>query len=655
MSSLSSRPMILRSPENGTFLRINPAFASAMGLTREQLAEAPLLEWIHPQDRPCFEQWMASEQGCIRARHRTGDGDWRCIEWRVRTHGDQRIALGLPRSEQGVKPRIPELGIPLEHSTLTGTLNEMTRIVESKSKGLRCSILLVDKDKARVLVGAGPSLPQEYNEAVHGLHIGPTVGSCGTAAYWNVPVVVEDIEQDPLWKDLLPAAALAGVKSCWSVPITASDHGEVLGAMALYNHKPRAPKSGEMETLEMAARMVGLAIERDRLEEQLRHATTVRAVGVLAGGIAHDFNNLLATVMGNAELAMARLGKDSSVYSNLKEIVSAGAIATGLCNQMLNYAGRSARTTENVECNVLVKEIADLLQVSVSKKIAIDLDMSDEALGAIADRAQLRQVVMNLITNAADSIGNATGRVSVRTRAKSRTKEELQRFHPNEPLGSGEYVEIQVEDTGGGMSAETQAKIFEPFFTTKPTGRGLGLASVQGILRSHGGTISVKSELGKGTTFTVLLPRISPPAEPASEVSRIRAKASGERVLVVDDERAVRQMLTSMLETGGYGVVTAAGGKEAIEVFRRDADSIDCVLLDLSMPDLDGGEVFEQLRSIRDDVRVILISGFAEKEMLDRFRNAGLAGVLHKPAHMNVLLDKIEAALRTPVAATAST
>ncbi len=646
MSSLSSRPMILRSPGHGAFLRINAEFEEELGLTHQQLADAPLREWIHPEDQQQFDSWLARGEGSLRSRHRTGHDAWRNLEWRVCAHEGKQVALGLPVLEQESQLRVPELGVPLVHSTLTDTLKEMARTLEANAEGLRCSILLVDEDATRVLVGAGPSLPDEYNKAVHGLHIGPTVGSCGTAAYWNVPVVVEDINRDPLWKDLREAAAIAGVRSCWSVPITASNNGDVLGAMALYNDAPRAPQLNEMNMLEIAARMVGLAIERDRLEEQLRRATTVRAVGVLAGGIAHDFNNLLAVILGNAELAIAELGTDSRVSESLKEIVSASSIATGLCNQMLNYAGRGARTTEHIDCTQLVKEISELLLVSVPKKVTLEFDLSDEPLGVVADCGQLRQVVMNLITNASDAIGTASGRVSVRTRACFLREEQLRRSHPLDDLGEREYVEIQVQDTGMGMNAETQAKIFEPFFTTKPTGRGLGLASVQGILRSHGGAISVDSTVGEGTTFTVILPRKLPPTDESPTPAASQVLTRENCVLVVDDERAVRDIHSRMLKSGGYDVVAASDGREAIASFAKHADCIDAILLDLSMPDLDGEEVFAQLRKIREDVPVILISGFAEQDILDRFQGAGLAGVLHKPVQVSVLLENIGAAIK---------
>ena len=417
--------------------------------------------------------------------------------------------------------------------------------------------------------------------------------------------------------------------------------------MALYDTKPNAPSRGEMDILEIAARMVGLAIERDRLEEQLRQSSKIEAVGVLAGGIAHDFNNLLAAILGNSEIAMAELPADAPAQLNLKQIVKASVTAADLCNQLLTYAGRGATTTEVLDCNALVKEFGDLLQVALSKKMTLEFEIHEASLGIVADRSQLLQVIMNLITNASGAIGETEGHVIVSTSISTFSRDELKLRHPNTPLEAGEYVRIWISDTGVGMNPETQAKIFDPFFTTKPNGLGLGLAAVQGIVRSHGGAISVESALGEGTTFSILLPCVALPDEPEVPlvVPKLGTGPTKARVLVVDDERAVRKVLVYMLEDAGYDVLEACDGQEAVDLFRRESDTIDCVLLDLSMPKMDGEEAFAQLLEIRSNVRVILSSGFAEQELLNRFKGAGLAGVLQKPTQMHVLLEKLATAL----------
>ena len=639
--------MILRSADPGEILRVNGAFTEQFGLTSEELAARPFLDWIHPDDRKTMEQELNAGDGSLRARHRTKQDEWTFLEWRVMRNSGNAVALGLLEDESDAATKADGSDVPSQRTTLSETLEAMVHIVEAKTDGLRCSILLVDPEHEYVTVGAGPSLPADYNAAVEGLRIGPAVGSCGTASYWNVPIVVEDISQDPLWKDLREAAAIAGVMSCWSVPITGTSGGDVLGAMALYDTKPNAPTQHEMDVLEIAARMVGLAVERDRLEEQLRQATKMEAIGVLAGGVAHDFNNLLTTVMGNAELAMTKLPDDAKARQMLQRIVTASVTATDLCNQMLTYAGRGASSIEIVDCNALVRELGELLKVALSKKVSLVYELDEAPLGVLADRSQLRQVVMNLITNASEAIGGSEGRVVIGASASAYSREELELRDPNATLAPGEYVHLWVTDTGAGISPTTQTKIFDPFFTTKPSGRGLGLAVVQGIVRSHRGAITAESNPGAGTTFSVLLPRVDLPDEDPRMVSERETERRGGRILVVDDEFEVRQILVGSLENAGYSVVQACDGQEAIDVFRRESDSIDCVLLDLSMPKLDGEEVFAELREIRSDVRVILCSGFTEQEMLNRFEGAGLAGVVQKPSQRHILLAKVADALKS--------
>ncbi len=404
MASVSKEPMLLRSTVPGEAPRVNQSFTDEYGLRVEDLSSRPLLEWVHPDDRPALQCALESGEGEVLARHLTAQDDWRMLRWRVKTDEGRVVALAQSHRTSQAAVELPET--PSKPKTsLAETLERMVRIVESKVDGCRSSILLVESDGEHVSVGAGPSMPEEYNRAVQGLRIGPTVGSCGTAAYWNVPVVVENIYEDPLWKDLREAAKIAGVSACWSVPVTGATSDEVLGAMALYRDEPAAPGQFDMELLEIAARMVGLAIEHDRLEAQLREATKAEAIGVLAGGIAHDFNNLMTAVMGNAELATMSIPDDSPARVNLKRIVSTSEAASDLCSQMLAYAGRGSSSKEALDCGLLVKELGDLMKAALSKKVSMSFEIDGSPLGVFADQSHLRQVFMNLMTNASDSIG----------------------------------------------------------------------------------------------------------------------------------------------------------------------------------------------------------------------------------------------------------
>ncbi len=636
--------MLLQSTEPDAAPRINRAFTDAYGLALEDLAAKPLIEWVHPDDRAALQHALNTGEGDVLARHATSDDGWQMLRWRVQTDEGRTVALAQPEDASEAAPKAPETSNKPKTS-LTETLETMVRVVESKVDGCRSSILLIESDGQHVAVGAGPSMPPEYNRAVQGLRIGPTVGSCGTAAFWSVPVIVENIYEDPLWKDLREAAKIAGVSACWSVPVTGSTGDEVLGAMALYRNEPAGPGPFDMELLEIAARMVGLAIEHDRMETQLREATKAEAVGVLAGGIAHDFNNLMSAVMGNAELAGISIPEDSPARLNLERIVSTSEAAAGLCKEMLAYAGRGSSEKDALDCNVLVRELGDLMKAALSKKVTMDFDIHSCPLGVFGDQSHLRQVFMNLMTNASDAIGSEDGRIVVGTEPVSIGAEQVEQIECYPPLKQEDYVHVWVSDTGQGMPPETKAKIFDPFFTTKNTGHGLGLSAVLGIVKSHKGSISVESEVGVGTRFSVWLPVTSLDPEEGLVGAECVIKPENKRILVADDEKAVRLVLVAMLETAGYGVVEVEDGQAAVDAFRSDPNGFDLVLLDLNMPKLDGEEAFAQLQEIRSDVRVILNSGFTEEEMLEKFHGAGLAGVLHKPSPMKVLLEKVETAL----------
>jgi signal transduction histidine kinase len=638
-----SKPMLLRFVQADKLVRGNPTLTEAIGFSDAELSASCLMDWIHPLDRPEFELAIVAGEGKVQARHQCANDDWLTLEWQVRRHQGEVSVLGQSVKSE-YKPSLPadtELDVP---RSLSKTLDTMARVVEANADGLRCSILLVDPGGEFVTVGAGPSLPAEYNAAVEGLRLGPHVGSCGTATFWNTPVFVEDIWSDPLWEQLRDAAAIAGVSSCWSMPITAVTDGEVLGAMALYNTVPSMPEQHHLNMLEVAARMVGLEIMRDRLEDQLWQGTKMEALGVLAGGVAHDFNNLLATVLGNAELATDELPPQNPTNSYLEGIITASLSAAELCNQMLAYAGRSTSLVEPTDCNHLILELGDLLKVTMSKKVALSFELNNVA-GVMADRSQLRQVVMNLLTNASEAHGDAEGEIVISTSSKHYTAQELESEYPNIKLKPGEYVNVRVSDTGVGINSSTQAKIFDPFFSEKKTGRGLGLAAVQGIVIAHNGAINVKSTVGVGTKFSVLLPSIQLPTGESELDGKSVDQGLGARILVVDDEAAVRSVFVKILNHAGYRVVEASDGQEAIDIFEEQAGEIDCVLLDLSMPKLDGEQVFARMREIHSDVRVVLSSGFAEQEVMERFGENSLAGIIHKPARKNLLLAKIAEAL----------
>ena len=383
--------------------------------------------------------------------------------------------------------------------------------------------------------------------------------------------------------------------------------------------------------------------EREKLQLRIQHTQKLESLGVLAGGIAHDFNNLLVGVLANASLCISTLPDNSLALESARDIESAATQAADLCRQLLAYSGRGRFVVRTLEFSELVREMSRLLEISLSKKATIRTFFDEQDLPVEADAAQLRQVVMNLVTNASEALGDESGVITIRTGRLTGDATYFEDLQIGNDLGAGQYVFLEVSDTGCGMDKETLARLFDPFFTTKFTGRGLGLAAAQGIIKGHGGAIKVYSEPGRGTTFMVVLPRAGSDALSSPEVSGPgrRLRGSG-TVLVADDEPAVRRASRLTLENAGYKVLEAKDGLECVEVFRQNP-AIDVVLLDMTMPRMGGEDAFRELRRIRSNVAVLLSSGYNEQEATSMFVGKGLAGFIQKPYRAQELIQAVMA------------
>lgn len=386
--------------------------------------------------------------------------------------------------------------------------------------------------------------------------------------------------------------------------------------------------------------------ERELLERRLQQTQKLESLGVLAGGIAHDFNNLLTGILGHVSLLRMHPSCGPELAQHAEHVEIAAARAADLCRQMLAYSGKGRFAVRRLELDELVRETTQLLGISIAKSTSLELSLRAPRATVEADATQLQQVVMNLVLNASEACQDQQGVVRVRTGIAAVTHEELRDAFLEPDLPGGNYVYVEVSDNGSGMSPETLSRIFDPFFTTKFTGRGLGLSAVLGIVRGHSGAIRVDSAPGRGTKFRVLLP------ENVGEVRSVEssrrppdARGSG-RVLVVDDEEIVRTVTARVLTALGYSVVTAADGREAIDTLHRSSEPIHAVLMDLTMPKLDGVAAFEELRRLKQDLPVILMSGYNEQDAVARFAASGLAGFLQKPFSAEMLSAKIGKALR---------
>jgi len=386
-------------------------------------------------------------------------------------------------------------------------------------------------------------------------------------------------------------------------------------------------------------------LDQVQIERRLHETQKLESLAVLAGGIAHDFNNLLTVILGNVELASQELPTDSTIRPLLAQIESASHRAACLCAQMLAYSGRSRFRSETLDLSATVRDVAEVLRHTLPPRAALRLQLEPLLPPVQGDASQIQQVLTNLVLNSGEALPDGSGTITVTTSSCLADKNMLQAGYLAPDLPAGEYVCLEVSDTGSGMTPETLARIFDPFFTTKFVGRGLGLAAVLGIVRGHGGTIQVESTLSAGSRFRVLFPAV-PVTSAASKVTPPATPGEREqgKILVVDDEEMVCRVTTYVLENAGFSVARASGGREAL-LLLRSGQAFRLVLLDLTMPEMDGAEVFEEIYRLYPRLPVLLLSGFSEEEATRRITSPGLAGFLQKPYQGSELVARVNAIL----------
>jgi PAS domain S-box-containing protein len=386
---------------------------------------------------------------------------------------------------------------------------------------------------------------------------------------------------------------------------------------------------------------------RVEMERRLLHSQKLESLGVLAGGIAHDFNNLLAAVIGNLDIALMDLPEDSPAREDIEQALRASERATELTRQMLAYSGKGHFAIRQISLNEMVYENADIFKAIIPKTITVNLELANTISLIVADQGQIQQVIMNLITNASEAIGANPGFITIKTGVDEFKQEYLNKSSLEIKPCPGKYVYVEVSDSGCGMDEDTQHRLFEPFFTTKFTGRGLGMSAVSGIVNGHQGAIIINSAPGKGTTIRVLFPAydISRNLLSGNESSAKGAQASAQlptgTILIVDDEEIVRKYTAAVVKRLGFKTIDAANGDEAVRLFRKNPDEFICVILDLTMPVMDGLTTFKELKRLKANQKVILLSGYSERDATCRFDGQGLSGFLQKPFKLEEMRDKL--------------
>lgn len=437
----------------------------------------------------------------------------------------------------------------------------------------------------------------------------------------------------------------------------ASERALLTGKEQIYEYRMPHRKTGELRDYEGRVFPCGedevQVILRDVTDEKLQkerwhQAQKLESLGVLAGGIAHDFNNLLTGMLAQSSLAKFKLGRGLPALEHIDKTVTAAERAADLTRQLLAYAGKGKFQINALDLNQVLRETAGLIEAALPNRATLQLQLTDPLPLIEADHGQLQQIVMNLVINAAEALHENGGYVRLATKVEPVTTAHHANPYLDTPLPPGDYVALQVADNGCGMEQETLKRIFDPFFSTKVQGHGLGLAATLGIIRTHHGSIQVETQLGGGTTFTVLFPAVAlPPVASCNDAQPVMlAYTPKQQILVIDDEPTVREAVTDILQIDGWQICAASSGAEGIESFRQHHNEIGLILLDMKMPGLSGAETFQGLRAIDPSLKVILSSGYHETEMHHFLGEAGIIAFLQKPYDSTLLRQAVQDALR---------
>jgi two-component system, cell cycle sensor histidine kinase and response regulator CckA len=620
---MASLDLLCIADMDGRFLRLNPEWERALGWPIGEMEGREYLELVHPEDlertRAVMARLAAQEEVLdFVNRLQCRDGSHRWIEWRAFPKG--RLVYATARD---ITQRVLMEKALRENEERTASIFRASPVGIGVSAGRR-----VTEANDRLLELTGRSREELIGMPTRSFY-------ADEAEYERVGIVLGQAERE---------TGYGAAETRW-MRRDGSMMDVILGTARLPSVSRES--SVTFSVLDITERN-SMERERRALETRMEQTQKLESLGVLAGGIAHDFNNILMAILGHAELARDDVTPHSRAQESLQEIERAARRAADLCRQMLAYSGRGRFVIQPLDLPEVVDEMAQMLEVSISKKAVLRVVSAGPLPPVQADVAQIRQVVMNLAINASEAIGDAAGVITITMGTQECDAACLMSGAvADAKLPPGRYVFLEVTDTGCGMDEGTCARIFEPFFTTKFAGRGLGLAAVIGIVRGHRGAVKVTSEPGRGSTFRVLFP-----AAPG-EARKLDAGAGDGQawqgsgtVLFADDEEGVRVVGGRMLERMGFRVILAVDGSAALEEFRAHREEITCVIMDLTMPRMDGEEAFREMRRLDPGVRVLLSSGFNEQEAIQRFVGKGIAGFIQKPYQLAALGEQLRKILR---------
>ncbi len=607
---------------NLRLVEVNDTYCRMLGYTREELLQLSFVQITHPDD---VEKTLA-----LNRRIATGSSPAEQLEKRyIRKDGSSIyvvLNVGLIRDEHGA-PRF-----------FVGQATDITehRLVESELQLRQKQLATILAHAPLVLYAIDAqgvfTLSEGAGLAAIGREPGEAVGHSAFDRYAARPDILGDIRRALAGETFTVQREISGVFFETRCMPQRDPDGRISGMIAL---------SIDNTDRQAAAR------EREKIEHKLLDVQKLESLGVLAGGVAHDFNNLLTAIVGNANLARLTLPPGSPVTGNLDQIEQASQVAAGLCQQLLAYAGRSRLDPRATDLNALVRETTDLLRLSAGNHAQLRFNLAPELPGILADATPIRQILLNIVQNAAEAIGRRDGLIELTTRLQPLDAAWLAEASTGQQLPAGTYVCLELADNGPGLDRETRARIFDPFFSTKGSGRGLGLAAALGIMRSHKGALRLVSEPGRGAVFTLAFPINDQPAAPppvAPAVPAARTWRGSGTVLIVDDEQTVRATAAQMIAFYGFTVKQAESGQQALDFLRQRGSRFDLVLLDLTMPGMDGYATFTAIRQLQPDQRIVVFSGYSAQDAKQRFAGQNLNGFLQKPFSTDSLREVLRAA-----------
>jgi two-component system cell cycle sensor histidine kinase/response regulator CckA len=607
---------------DGYFIRLNPMWSEVLGYPLTELEGRRFLDLVHPDDiSSTLEAIKKLDSGTnvlnFSNRYRAIDGSWRWLEWRSFPYGNKLIYAAA----RDVTERI------MAEKALRES-EEKYRIISENTGDV---IWVLDPLSAKFTY-VSPSV-----ERLRGF-------------------TPEEVMSQPLENALTPES-FTRLANELPGAIQAVESGDEK-ARVRFDYVDQPHKNGSIVNTEVVTtfltgddgkviHIVGVSrdiTERKANEETLREVQKLESLGVLAGGIAHDFNNLLMVILGNIDMSLMSIPENSPVVKNLKAAEKACQSAADLTKQMLAYAGKGQFFPQEISFEDIISEIEMVMSISISRKISLKCRIDKAVPGIIADPGQMKQMIMNLVMNASEAIGDRQGDITVSIGRYDPTASTSKKgtVFLEKNLIPGSYAFIEVADTGEGIDEKSIPKIFDPFFTTRFTGRGLGLAAVMGIVRSLKGAVRVDSQTGKGSVFTIYIP---------AATARINSIITGpevqrKTVLIVDDEEDVVRLGSQMLENLGYIVMGAKNGAEALEIIRNhEADGttrISAIILDIGMPVMNGEELYEELMKMGCDIPIFISSGYGETYVEERFKGSKVAGMLHKPYKFEALKKMLE-------------